>query len=36
MSKFVKYEKQGKVALYSLADSHIRDIVKKGFEHIHE
>ena len=36
MSNLVKYEKQGKVALYSLADDHIHDIFEKGFEHIHE
>ena len=32
----VRYEKQGKVAYYSLADCHVRDIFEKGFEHIHE
>ncbi|MCL1854645.1 MAG: metalloregulator ArsR/SmtB family transcription factor [Clostridia bacterium] len=32
----VKYEKQGKVVYYSLADSHVKDIFDKGFEHIHE
>ena len=32
----VKFEKQGKVVYYSLADSHIKDIFEKGFEHIHE
>ncbi len=32
----VKYEKQGKVVYYSLADSHISGIFEKGFEHIHE
>ncbi len=32
----VKYEKQGKVVYYSLADHHISDIFEKGFEHIHE
>ena len=32
----VKYEKQGKVVYYSLADSHVKDIFEKGFEHIHE
>jgi ArsR family transcriptional regulator len=36
LSNFVKYEKQGKIALYSLADDHIRDIFEKGFEHIKE
>jgi ArsR family transcriptional regulator len=36
MAKLVKYVKQGKVVLYSLADDHVRDIFDKGFEHIHE
>ena len=29
----VKYEKQGKIVYYSLADDHVRDIFEKGFEH---
>jgi len=36
LANLVKYEKQGKVVYYSLADSHIKDIFEKGFEHIHE
>ena len=36
LANLVKYEKQGKVVYYSLADSHVRDIFEKGFEHIHE
>ena len=36
LAKLVKYEKQGKVVYYSLADTHIKDIFEKGFEHIHE
>ena len=36
LSNLVKYDKQGKVVYYSLADSHIKDIFEKGFEHIHE
>ena len=32
----VKYEKQGKVVYYSLADGHVKGIFEKGFEHIHE
>jgi ArsR family transcriptional regulator len=36
LSNLVKYEKQGKVVYYSLADSHIKDIFEKGFEHIRE
>ena len=36
LSNLVKYDKQGKVVYYSLADSHVKDIFEKGFEHIHE
>ena len=36
LSNLVKYEKQGKIVLYSLADRHVKDIFKKGFEHIRE
>ena len=36
LSNLVKYEKRGKVVFYSLADSHVKDIFEKGFEHIME
>lgn len=36
LANLVKFQKQGKVVYYSLADSHIKDIFEKGFEHIHE
>ncbi|MCL2270396.1 MAG: metalloregulator ArsR/SmtB family transcription factor [Treponema sp.] len=36
LSNLVKYYKKGKKVYYSLADSHVRDIFEKGFEHIHE
>jgi ArsR family transcriptional regulator, lead/cadmium/zinc/bismuth-responsive transcriptional repressor len=36
MSNLVKYEKQGKIVFYSLADKHVKDIFEKGFEHIKE
>jgi ArsR family transcriptional regulator len=36
LANLVKYYKQGKVVYYSLADSHVKDIFEKGFEHIHE
>jgi len=36
LSNLVKYDKRGKVVYYSLADSHVKDIFEKGFEHIHE
>ena len=36
LSNIVKHDKQGKIVYYSLADSHIKDIFEKGFEHIRE
>jgi len=36
LANLVKYNKQGKVVYYSLADSHVKDIFEKGFEHIAE
>jgi ArsR family transcriptional regulator len=36
LSNLVKYSRQGKIVCYSLADSHVKDIFKKGFEHIKE
>jgi len=36
LSNLVKYNKQGKVVYYSLADNHVKDIFEKGFEHILE
>jgi len=36
LANLVRYEKRGKEVYYSLADSHVKDIFKKGFEHIHE
>ena len=36
LANLVKYKKRGKEVFYSLADSHVKDIFKKGFEHIHE
>ena len=35
-TNLVRYERLGKNIFYSLADSHVRDIFEKGFEHIHE
>ena len=35
LSNLVKYQKQGKVVYYFLADDHVKDIFEKGFEHIH-
>ena len=36
LANLVKYEKQGKIVYYSLADDHVKDIFEKGFEHIKE
>ena len=36
LANLVKYGKRGKEVYYSLADSHVKDIFEKGFEHIHE
>jgi len=36
LSNLVKFEKQGKVVYYSLADDHVKDIFEKGFEHVCE
>jgi ArsR family transcriptional regulator len=36
LSNLVRYEKQGKIVYYFLADSHVQDIFEKGFEHIKE
>jgi len=36
LANLVKYIKRGKEVYYSLADSHVKDIFEKGFEHIHE
>lgn len=36
LANLVKYQKQGRIVYYSLADDHVKDIFEKGFEHIHE
>jgi ArsR family transcriptional regulator len=36
LANLFKYDKRGKEVYYSLADSHVKDIFEKGFEHIHE
>lgn len=35
-SKLVKYRREGKALLYSLADDHVRTIINQGIEHISE
>ena len=36
VARLIKFERQGKIVFYSLADSHIKDIFEKGFEHVRE
>ena len=36
LANLVNNDRQGKVVYYSLADSHVKDIFEKGFEHILE
>ena len=36
LANLIKYDKQGKIVYYSLADDHVKDIFEKGFEHILE
>ena len=35
-AKLVKYRRQGKTALYSLADTHVTTIIGQGMDHITE
>lgn len=36
LTNLVKYQKQGKVVYYSLADDHVKGVFEMGFAHIHE
>ncbi len=36
LTNLVKFQRQGKMVRYSLADDHVKDIFKNGFEHIRE
>ncbi|MCQ2450592.1 MAG: metalloregulator ArsR/SmtB family transcription factor [Clostridia bacterium] len=35
-ARLVKFRKQGKTSLYSLADDHVKTIIEMGMEHITE
>lgn len=35
-ANLVRFRREGKVVYYSLSDDHVRDIFKKGLEHIRE
>ena len=36
LSNLVKFEKEGKVVFYSLADDHVTEILACGFDHVNE
>ncbi|MCL2217818.1 MAG: metalloregulator ArsR/SmtB family transcription factor [Defluviitaleaceae bacterium] len=36
LANLVKFDRRGKIVYYSLADSHVRDIIEKGLEHVLE
>jgi ArsR family transcriptional regulator len=36
LTNLVKFQKQGKVVYYSLADKHVKSIFEQGFVHTHE
>ena len=36
VSKLIKNRREGKTVIYSLADSHVREIIDQGMEHILE
>lgn len=36
LANLVKFQKEGKVVYYSLADDHVLDILARGFEHVNE
>ena len=36
LANLVKYQKQGKVVYYSLADDHVKAILQMGFDHTQE
>lgn len=35
-AKLVKFRKEGKMVIYSLADDHVKDIFEKAIEHVNE
>lgn len=35
-ARLIKFRKQGKTSLYSLADDHVKTIIEMGMEHISE
>ena len=36
LANLVKFRKEAQIVFYSLADSHVKDILDRGFEHVNE
>ena len=36
LSNLVKFRREAQIIYYSLADEHVKEMIDKGFEHIHE
>lgn len=36
LANLVKFRREGQIIYYSLADEHVKEMIDKGFEHIHE
>lgn len=36
MANLVKFRREAQIVYYSLADDHVKEIIDKGFEHLHE
>ncbi len=34
--KLVKYRKEGKIVYYSLDDDHVRELITKAYQHLHD
>lgn len=36
LANLVKFRKEAQIVYYALADDHVKEIIDKGFEHLHE
>lgn len=36
MANLVKFRREAQIVYYSLADDHVKEIIDKGFEHLHD
>ena len=36
LANLVKFRREAQIIYYSLADEHVKEMIDKGFEHIHE